>query len=132
MTAPQMPEIRLTTDAARRYTAVDYDHYYPVAPGMALIKAAGHTPGSQMVLVSLESGRDVLLIGDAAWHMDGIRKITGKDAPWIVEDTAAVDAQLKWLNGLTTSERNLVIIASHDDDEHKELVAKKLLGGKLE
>jgi hypothetical protein len=30
------------------------------------------------------------------------------------------------------SERNLVIVASHDDDEHKELVAKKLLGGKLD
>ena len=40
--------------------------------------------------------------------------------------------QLKWLNGLLTVEKNLVIIASHDDDEHKELVAKKLLGGRLE
>ena len=28
----------------------------PLAPGIALIKAAGHTPGSQMVYVALESG----------------------------------------------------------------------------
>jgi hypothetical protein len=49
-----------------------------------------------------------------------------------VEDTTAVNEQLKWLNGLSTSERNLVIIASHDDELHKELEAKKLLGAKLE
>ena len=64
--------------------------------------------------------------------MDNVRKATGKDAPWIVEDTAAVDDQLKWLNGLYNTESNLVIVASHDDGEHKELVAKKLLGGRLE
>jgi len=132
MTAPQMPEIRLTTDAARRYTAVDYDDYYPVAPGMALIKAAGHTPGSQMVLVSLESGRDVLLIGDSAWHMDSVRQMVGKDAPWIVEDQPAVLDQLRWLNGLVRTETNLTIVASHDDDERRRLIDSGVLGGRLE
>jgi len=39
---------------------------------------------------------------------------------------------LKWLNTLSKTENNLVIVASHDDDEHKELIARKLLGGKLE
>ena len=64
--------------------------------------------------------------------MDGVRKVSGKDAPWIVEDTAAVGDQLKWLNTLSKTETNLVIVASHDDDEHKELIARKLLGAKLE
>ena len=132
MTAPQMPEIRLNPDAARRYTAVDYDDYYPVAPGVAFIKAAGHTPGSQMVLVSLESGRDVLLIGDAAWHMDSVRQMVGKDAPWIVEDQPAVLAQLRWLNGLARTEANLTIVASHDDDERRRLIDSGVLGGRLE
>lgn len=132
MTAPQMPEIRLTTDAARRYMAVDYDAYYPVAPGMALIKAAGHTPGSQMVLVSLESGRDVLLIGDSAWHMDSVRQMVGKDAPWIVEDQPAVLDQLRWLNGLARTEANLTIVASHDEEERRRLIDAGVLGGRLE
>jgi glyoxylase-like metal-dependent hydrolase (beta-lactamase superfamily II) len=131
-TTPQFPEIRLTDEQAQRYRLIDYDKYMAFAPGWALIKAAGHTPGSQMMFITLDSGREYLLIGDAAWHMDNVRKVTGKDAPWIVEDTAAVNDQLKWLNGLSTSDRNLVIVASHDDDEHKELVARKLLGGKLE
>ena len=41
-----------------------------------------------MMFITLDSGREYLLIGDAAWHMDSVRKVTGKDAPWIVEDTA--------------------------------------------
>ena len=127
-----MPEIRLTTDAARRYIAVDYDRYYPAAPGMAFIKAAGHTPGSQMVLVALESGRDVLLIGDAAWHMDGVRQMVGKDAPWIVEDQPAVLEHWRWLNGLLRAAANLTIVASHDDEERRRLIASGVLGGRLE
>jgi glyoxylase-like metal-dependent hydrolase (beta-lactamase superfamily II) len=129
---PQFPDLKITDEQAQRYHIIDYDRVMAFAPGWTLIKAAGHTPGSQMMFITLESGREYLLIGDAAWHMDGVRTVTGKDAPWIVEDTTAVSEQLKWLNGLSTSERNLVIVASHDDDEHKDLVAKKLLGGKLE
>jgi glyoxylase-like metal-dependent hydrolase (beta-lactamase superfamily II) len=131
-TKPQFPDLKITEEQAQRYRIIDYDQYMAFAPGWALIKAAGHTPGSQMMFITLDSGREYLLIGDAAWHMDSVRKVTGKDAPWIVEDTAAVNDQLKWLNGLSNTEKNLVIVASHDDDEHKELIAKKLLGGKLE
>jgi glyoxylase-like metal-dependent hydrolase (beta-lactamase superfamily II) len=129
---PQFPDLKLTEEQARRYHVIDYDRYMAFAPGWTLIKAAGHTPGSQMMFITLDSGREYLLIGDAAWHMDGVRKERGKDAPWIVEDTAAVGDQLKWLNGLTTSERNLIIIASHDDEQHKDLASRKLLGVKLE
>ncbi len=131
-TTPQFPDLRITEEQAQRYHIIDYDRYMAFAPGWALIKAAGHTPGSQMMFITLDSGREYLLIGDAAWHMDGVRKVTGKDAPWIVEDTAAVNDQLTWLNALSMTEKNLVIVASHDDDEHKELVARRLLGGKLE
>jgi len=131
-TTPQFPDLRITEEQAQRYHIIDYDQYMAFAPGWALIKAPGHTPGSQMMFITLDSGREYLLIGDAAWHMDSVRKVTGKDAPWIVEDTDAVNDQLKWLNGLYSREKNLVIIASHDDDEHTELVAKKLLGGRLE
>jgi len=132
MTAPQFPELRLTEAQAQRYRVIDYDSYMAFAPGWALVKAGGHTPGSQMMFITLESGREYLLIGDAAWHMDNVRTATGKDAPWIVEDTAAVNAQLTWLNRLVSTDPNLVIVVSHDDDEHRALVARTLLGGTLE
>jgi glyoxylase-like metal-dependent hydrolase (beta-lactamase superfamily II) len=131
-TRPQFPDLKITEEQAARYHVIDYDKYMAFAPGWTLIKAAGHTPGSQMMFISLESGREYLLIGDAAWHMDSVRKVSGKDAPWIVEDTSAVTDQLKWLSGLLTTEKNLIIVASHDDEEHKDLIGKKLLGGKLE
>jgi glyoxylase-like metal-dependent hydrolase (beta-lactamase superfamily II) len=130
--SPQMPEIKLTPALAARYNVIDYDQYLPYAPGFVLIKAPGHTPGSQMVYVALDSGREYLFIGDAAWHMDGVRQIKGKDAPWVTENKEQVMAQLRWLNQLDRTEKNLVIVASHDDEEHKELIAKKILGGKLE
>src|SRR5215470_8982686 len=104
-TTPQFPDLKITEQQAQRYHVIDYDRYMAFAPGWALIQAAGHTPGSQMMFITLESGREYLLIGDTAWHMDGVRKITGKDAPWIVEDTAAVSDQLKWLNRLLNTER---------------------------
>jgi glyoxylase-like metal-dependent hydrolase (beta-lactamase superfamily II) len=127
-----MPEIKLTAEAAARYIVVDYGKYLPVAPGVAFIKSPGHTPGSQMVYIVLESGREYLLIGDVAWHMDGVRSITGKDAPWVTEDLPAVMDQLRWLNDLSHTEKNVVIVASHDDELHGDLMQRGMLGGKLE
>jgi glyoxylase-like metal-dependent hydrolase (beta-lactamase superfamily II) len=132
LNSPQMPEIKLTPAMAARYNVVDYDKYMPYGPGFALIKAPGHTPGSQMIYVVLDSGREYLFAGDTAWHMDGVRQVKGKDAPWVTEDKDQVMAQLRWLNELGRTEKNLVIVISHDDEQHKELVEKKILGGRLE
>jgi glyoxylase-like metal-dependent hydrolase (beta-lactamase superfamily II) len=131
-TSPQMPEIRLTEEMAGRYLVVDYARYHPLAPGIALIKAPGHTPGSQMVYVALESGQESLLIGDTAWHMDGVRLVSGKDAPWIKEDTEAVLSQLRWLNDLSRVAPALLVIASHDDEQHQDLIRRGVLGNRLE
>ena len=129
---PQMPEIKLTPAMAARYNVVDYEKYLPYAPGMALIKAPGHTTGSQMIYVVLESGSEYLLAGDAAWHMDGVRLRKGKDAPWVTEDKDGVMAQLNWLHELDSTEKNLTIVVSHDDEQHKQLVDRGLLGARLE
>jgi glyoxylase-like metal-dependent hydrolase (beta-lactamase superfamily II) len=132
LTNPQMPEIKLTPEMARRYIVMDYERYYPFAPGMALMKAAGHTPGSQMIYVVLESGAEYLFAGDSAWHMDGIRLLRGKDANWIKEDEDAILGQLVWLNGLDKNEKNLHIVVSHDDEQRKQYIARGLLGAKFE
>lgn len=131
-TKPQMPEIRLSEEQARRYVVVDYARYLPVAPGLVLIKAAGHTPGSQMVYVALASGREYLLAGDTTWHMDGVRLVKGKDAPWVTEDQHAVLDQLRWLNQLSRTDPRVVIVASHDEEQHAELVQKGILSNRLE
>ena len=96
------------------------------------MKAAGHTPGSQMIYVILETGKEYLFVGDSAWHMDNIRMVKGKDASWIKEDDDALMAQLKWLNGLEKSEKNLSIVVSHDDEQRQQYIEKGVLGGRLE
>jgi glyoxylase-like metal-dependent hydrolase (beta-lactamase superfamily II) len=132
LTNPQMPEIKLTEKMAERYVVIDYDKYFPFAPGFALLKAAGHTPGSQMIYVVLETGVEYLFVGDSAWHMDNIRFMKGKDASWIKEDEDALMMQLRWLNTLERTETKLIIVVSHDDEQRKLYIDKGVLGGSLE
>jgi glyoxylase-like metal-dependent hydrolase (beta-lactamase superfamily II) len=128
---PQMSEIKLTPEMASHFIVIDYDKYYPFAPGVALIKAPGHTPGSQLIYVALQSGKEYLFAGDVAWHMDGVREVKGKDAPWITEPEDVMMAELTWLNGLMKSERNLTIVISHDDEQRQAYIQQGLLGGKM-
>ena len=130
-TEPQMPEIKLTPEQASRFTVIDYDKYRPFAPGMALIKSSGHTPGSQMVYVVLQSGKEYLFVGDITWHMDGVRQMLGKDAPWISEPADQMMAELTWLNGLMKNERNLAIVVSHDEEQRLDYIRQGFLGDKF-
>lgn len=111
------PLIHLTSQEAARYLVIDYERFYPVAPGVVLIKAPGHTPGSQMVYVMFASGQELLLIGDIAWFMAGIERRAQK--PEAVsrdmgEDRAALQQQLNWLSGLSQRQQ-IVLVNSHDD-----------------
>ena len=132
LTEPQMPEIKITPDIASHFIVIDYDKYYPFAPGIVLIKAPGHTPGSQMVYIALDSGKELVFAGDVAWHMDGVRTITGKDAPWITEDENAIKGELTWLNGLMKNEKNVTVVLSHDEEQRLDYIKQKILGDHLE
>jgi glyoxylase-like metal-dependent hydrolase (beta-lactamase superfamily II) len=130
--APQMPELRPTGEMSAKLHVVDYTGVMAFAPGIVLIKAPGHTPGSQMVYVALQSGKELLLVGDVAWHMDGVRLNTGKDAPWIKEPPELMAAELDWLNGLDGTEKNLSIVISHDEEQRRNYIAHGILGDGFE
>jgi glyoxylase-like metal-dependent hydrolase (beta-lactamase superfamily II) len=130
---PQMPEIRLTAEAARDYIVVDYESHLPVAPGIVLIKAAGHTPGHQMVYVRLGSGREHLFIGDVAWTLANVTQFKLRPAATmrrISEDAQALMHQLRWIKDVMEQEK-LVVIPSHDDVLLQDLAAKRLIGDGL-
>jgi glyoxylase-like metal-dependent hydrolase (beta-lactamase superfamily II) len=129
---PQMPELRPTPEMASRLRVIDYTDTMAFAPGIVLIKAPGHTPGSQMVYVALQPGKELLLAGDVAWHMDGIRLNTGKDAPWIKEPPELMAAELDWLNRLSRTEKNLSIVISHDEDQRRAYIEQGILGDGFE
>jgi glyoxylase-like metal-dependent hydrolase (beta-lactamase superfamily II) len=89
-----------------------------IAPGVVLIRAPGHTPGSQMVYVKREDGRELLFIGDIGWSLRNVE--TGKGRPRLLsqfmlnEDRDAVFAELAILKALHEAEPNLLIVPGHD------------------
>jgi glyoxylase-like metal-dependent hydrolase (beta-lactamase superfamily II) len=130
---PQMPEIKLTPELARDYIAVDYESYLPVAPGMVLVKAPGHTPGHQMIYVRLESGRDYLFIGDVAWAMRGVTELKLKPPSAmrrINEDAISVENELQWIKGVMDRDK-VIVIPSHDDSWLEQLTARHLIADGL-
>jgi glyoxylase-like metal-dependent hydrolase (beta-lactamase superfamily II) len=127
-TNPHRPHLKLSDERARLFIAVDYDQYHPVAPGLVLFKAPGHSPDMQMAYIRLESGREFLHSVDAAWNMDNIRQVKGKAAPWVKENVPAIRGQLRWLNRLDETERNITVLVTHDNERFEELKGKGVLG----
>lgn len=128
------PLIHLTPADAARYIVIDYDQLYPIAPGMVLLKAPGHTPGSQMVYVRLASGQEVLLVGDIAWFMAGIERRLQKPqaiSREMGEDRRALQKQLDWLSGLT-KRQNIVLVNCHDAAWLRSLVRRGVLKDDLD
>jgi glyoxylase-like metal-dependent hydrolase (beta-lactamase superfamily II) len=130
---PQLPEIRMTPEMASDYLVVDYDSHLPVAPGVVLIKAPGHTAGHQMVYVRLDAGPEFLFIGDVGWTLDNVIQLKLRPAATmrrINENGAALMQQLRWIKGVMDQDR-LVVIPSHDDKLLQELAAQQIIGGQL-
>jgi glyoxylase-like metal-dependent hydrolase (beta-lactamase superfamily II) len=130
MTAPNDPRIKLDSATASRYLVLDYDPILPIAPGVVLIKAPGHTPGSQMVYVRLASGGEVVLAGDVAWHSSGVAALRQKPDSMarrfgVIEDRAPIAAELRWLKELMAS--GVTVVVAHDRTMIDSLVGRGVL-----
>ena len=113
------------------YQPLVYDQYQAIAPGVVLIKAAGHTPGSQMVYVQTAGGTEVLLIGDVAWHFRNIelqRERARLVTMFLIkEDRAAVFGQLAALKRLHETQPAVHIVPGHDGQVIDALVTAGVL-----
>ena len=128
---PHRPHLAMTPEQVNKMTVIGYRQYYPVAPGMVLIKAHGHSADHQMVYVALQSGREILDSVDVGWVLDNIREIKGKAAPWVKEDVPAVMGQLRWLNNILCNEPNIRLLVTHDDDLFNEAAKAGEIGAGL-
>lgn len=89
-----------------------------IAPGVVLIPAAGHTPGSLYVFVALANGQDVLLVGDAVWSHHNLNRAVGRPlavALALGEDREATLNQVRALITLRDTQPTLAIVPAHDD-----------------
>lgn len=92
-----------------------------IAPGVVIVPAAGHTPGSQMVFITLQGGAEILLIGDIVWNMGAIQAL--KTRPVLTqymvfrpnyEDRAAIKQQVRALHDMMADNLELIVLPAHD------------------
>jgi glyoxylase-like metal-dependent hydrolase (beta-lactamase superfamily II) len=83
-----------------------------------LICTAGHTPGHQSVLLRLDDGRSVLLVGDAAYTL---RSISEQILPLFTADDMASVQSLRELKAFSESEPDAILVPTHDPDAWRQL-----------
>ena len=128
--AQLLPKLRLTREQVGSPAALpwptgvprphplDYRTIHAVAPGVVLIKAPGHTPGSQMIYVRQANGREFLFMGDVASMLDNVRLgqqrsryvtglVSGGDRP-------AVAAELRAVKAVSRANPDLILVPGHD------------------
>lgn len=124
------PETGLTPQLKAGLTGLEYDRYHAIAPGVVLIRAAGHTPGSQMIYVRLKNQAEYLLTGDVVWNSLSLERLTGRS--WLAslmlrEDRARHGQQIRTLYNLARTEP-IHLIISHDGEQIEGLIQSGLLG----
>jgi len=112
--SPRLERPDFAPGALERFHPLSYQGLYPVAPGVVLQKAPGHSPGSQLVYVELANGQRFLFVGDIAWTRENITTRRGR--PYIAkllmgEDRPGVAAQLVALAQLPA---DVHVIVAHD------------------
>jgi glyoxylase-like metal-dependent hydrolase (beta-lactamase superfamily II) len=131
LNTPHRPHLAMTAEQVNQLIIFDYGQYYPIAPGIVLIKAHGHSADHQMVYIALQSGREILHSVDVGWVLENIRQVKGKAAPWVKEDVPAVIGQLRWLNNVLRNERNITLLVTHDDELFTSAAKTGAIGGEL-
>lgn len=85
--------------------------------GVVLIRAPGHSPGSQLIYVRRADGRELLFIGDIAWNQDNLTRERVRprlSSLYLREDRDAVTAQLQTLHALQQRNPALRLVVAHD------------------
>lgn len=115
------------------YRPLRYARMRAIAPGVVLIKAAGHTPGSQMVYVRRADGREYLFMGDIASNADNValdrarsRYVTSYLYP-THDDREAVLEEVHALHRLSVEQPRIVLVPGHDGVAFERLVRAGLL-----
>lgn len=88
-----------------------------VAPGVVAITSAGHTFGSQMLYVRMQTGAEFLLIGDIAWQEANLEK--EKTRARVVslimgEDDEAIVHQLRAVLDFKKANPTVDVVVAHD------------------
>lgn len=113
------------------YKPLEYDRYVAVAPGVVLIKAPGHTPGSQLVYIKRADGAELLFLGDVAWKRRNIDQLRERArlVTWLFlkEDRDQVMLELAEFKRLSEAEPHIEMMPGHDQDALDHFLSAGLL-----
>ncbi|MEP6595627.1 MAG: MBL fold metallo-hydrolase, partial [Ginsengibacter sp.] len=126
---PQMPEIKLDETKSKEYIVTDFESVLPVAPGIVLIKAPGHTEGEIMIYTKLQNGKEYIFTGDVTWCFKGVEEKKQKpksERERLKENATNIENQLAWLNNRLTKDK-MIILVSHDDTMLPQYAAQGLI-----
>ena len=95
-------------------------HPVPGFPGVAVIDAGGHTPGSQIVLARVATAAGTRLLafaGDTVNHIDGVRHDVAKPflyRTFVVPESDERQSELRRFLATLERERGFAVLVSHD------------------
>lgn len=100
------------------YRPIDLTGPHRVAPGIVMIPAPGHTPGSVIFYVTLKTGEEFLFIGDIAYTLAGVVEATDRPrfVRWLMvsrEDRSAIVNQLRAIHDTGQQNPSLHIVPAH-------------------
>ena len=101
------------------FRPIAYEGIHVVAPGVVLVRAAGHTPGSQMVFVRRNDGHEYIFMGDTASSLDNVRLVRPRSRYVMTsgghgDDRDAVFRQTIALKRLMERAPELTLVPGHD------------------
>ena len=128
-----VPECTVWPEGSRKgFAPLRYDGIKAIAPGVVLIRAPGHTPGSQMIYVRRADGYEFLFAGDAASSLDNVRLIRPRSR-YVMEfgghedDRDAVFRQTIAIKRLMDENPALTLVQGHDEAALLDLEKQGLL-----
>lgn len=123
---PTIEAARFPEGNLEKLNPLKYDGLHRIAPGVVLQKAPGHSVGSQLIYVRMQSGQEFLFIGDIAWGQKNITEQTGRPAlvSWLFlnEDRNQVAHQLKALLEMQNQYPEIQLVVAHDSQNLKKLI----------
>ena len=126
----RMKPAQLPAGVMQGYQPLHYATMAAIAPGVVLIKAPGHTPGSQLVYVKRADGRELLFLGDVTWrlrNLDYLRERPLFMTLLIGENRQQVLAEFQALHDLREREPTIALVPGHDGDAIRSLTEAGLL-----
>lgn len=116
-----VPECTVWPEGSREgFTPLAFDDIRGVAPGVVLIRAPGHTRGSQMIYVRREDGHEFLFTGDTATALDNVRLVRPRSRYVMItggHEDVREDVFLETIavHRLTEEAPELTIVPGHDE-----------------